>query len=138
MNALNDACQDIVGSVSGAVACGIVDLRNGDLIGIYNAAEYSPGHNAVVAAATMDLFRGANVVRTEQLVRQHRGVPEDGEHYMDEVFMSSKHLYHFAKVIGNGNAVIMLVTRKTANLGLGWAQLKAAIPKVEPLVLRHG
>lgn len=136
MNALNDACENVVKSVSGAVACGIVDLRNGDLIGIHNAANYSPGHNAVVAAATMDLFRGSNVVRTEQLVRQHRGVPEDGEHYMDEVFMSSKHLYHFAKVIADNDAVIMLVTRKTANLGLGWAQLKAAIPKVEPLVLR--
>lgn len=132
---LDDACKHVVEKVTGSVACGIVDLSNGELIGIHNVAQYTDEHNAVVAAATMDLFRGRNMVRTEQLVRKHRGVPEDGEHYMDEVFMTSKHLYHFAKVL-SGNAVIMLVTRKTANMGLGWAQLKAAIPMVEPLVMR--
>src|SRR5690606_21502918 len=106
----------------------------GMLLGIYNASQYTQTHNEVVAAATMDLFRGPNVVRTEQLVRAHRGVPEDGEHYFDEVFITSKHLYHFAKVVKDGRAVVMLVTRKTTNLGMGWAQLKASIPTVEPLV----
>jgi hypothetical protein len=36
--------------------------------------------------------------------------------------------------VKQGKAVIMLVTKKTTNIGMGWAQLKAVIPAVEPLV----
>jgi hypothetical protein len=28
----------------------------------------------------------------------------------------------------------MLVTKKTTNIGMGWAQVKSAVPIVEPLV----
>lgn len=131
---MDKECKKIVQNVNGAVACGVVDLASGILLGIYNAAEYTEQHNETVAAATVDLFRGPNVIRTEQLVRAHRDVPENGEHYLTEVFMTSKHLYHFAKVVKDGQAVIMLVTRKTTNLGLGWAQLQAAIPSIEPMI----
>ena len=48
--------------------------------------------------------------------------------------MTSEHNFHFAKTIKGGKAVIMLVTKKTTNIGMGWAQLKASIPVVEPLV----
>ncbi|HLV60452.1 MAG TPA: hypothetical protein VKY51_03530 [Fredinandcohnia sp.] len=134
MGKMDEVCKEIVENVDGAVACGVVDLDTGMLLGIHNSSGYSDAHNEVVAAATMDLFRGPNVIRAEQLVRAHRGVPEDGEHYFEEVFITSKHNFHFAKVVKGGRAVVMLVTRKTTNLGMGWAQLKASIPKVEPLV----
>jgi hypothetical protein len=45
-----------------------------------------------------------------------------------------KSKYHFAKVIKGGKAVMMLVTKKTTNIGMGWAQVKSAIPAVEPHV----
>lgn len=148
MKALNEACQTIVATVDGALACGIVDLPSGDMIARATAGAYSTEYTLeiegerkdifdVVAAATVDLFRGDNVGMIEQDVRAHRGVPENGEHYLEEVFMSSKYLYHFGKVIANGETVIMLVTRNTANLGLGWARLKGALPTIEPLVLRY-
>ena len=90
--------------------------------------------NEVVAAATMDLFRGANVGRIEQMVRSHRGENESGEHYFQEIHVTSAHNYHFMKTIKGGKAVIVLVTKKTTNIGMGWAQLKSVIPDVEPLV----
>ncbi|MEY2932348.1 MAG: hypothetical protein RL033_3097, partial [Pseudomonadota bacterium] len=37
-------------------------------------------------------------------------------------------------VLKGGRAVLMLITRRTTNLGLGWAQLRASIPDVEALV----
>jgi len=120
--------------VDGAVACGVVDLDTGMLLGIHNAAGYTQTLNEIVAAATMDLFRGPNVGRVEQLVRAHRGLPDDGEHYFEEVQITSQHNLHFAKTLKGGKVVIMLVTKKTTNLGLGWAQLKTVIPAVEPLV----
>ncbi|MGE0326599.1 MAG: response regulator [Polyangiaceae bacterium] len=134
MGKIDDACKEVVNNVDGAVACGVVDLDTGMLLGIHNTAQYTQTLNEVVAAATMDLFRGPNVGRIEQMVRAHRGLPEDGEHYFQEVHIASAHNYHFAKTMKGGKAVIMLVTKKTTNVGLGWAELRAALPKLEPLV----
>lgn len=134
MGKIDDACKEVVSMVDGAVSAGVVDLETGMLLGIHNAAQYTQTLNEMVAAACMDMFRGPNISRIEQLVRSHRGVPENGEHYFHEIHVSSEHNYHFAKVIKKGRAVIMLVTKKTTNIGMGWAQLKSMIPTVEPLV----
>jgi hypothetical protein len=134
MGRIDDACKEVVNQVDGAVACGVVDLDTGMLLGIHNSAQYTQTLNEVVAAATMDMFRGPNIGRIEQMVRSHRGLPENGDHYFNEVHITSAHNYHFAKTVRGGKAVMMLVTKKTTNIGMGWAQLKAAIPIVEPLV----
>ncbi|WP_394831290.1 response regulator [Pendulispora rubella] len=134
MGKIDDACKEVVAKVDGAVACGVVDLDTGMLLGIHNGAAYTQTLNEIVAAATMDLFRGPNVGRIEQMVRAHRGLPENGAHYFQEIHITSEHNYHFAKTLKQNRAVIMLVTKKTTNIGLGWAQLKAVIPIVEPLV----
>lgn len=134
MGKIDDACKDVVSKVDGAVACGVVDLDTGMLLGVHNNAQYTQTLNEIVAAATMDLFRGPNVGRIEQMVRTHRGVGENGAHYFQEMHITSEHNYHFAKTVKQGKAVIMLVTKKTTNIGMGWAQLKAVIPAVEPLV----
>lgn len=134
MSKIDDTCREVVQNVDGAIACGVIDLDTGMLLGIYNSASYTQTLNEVVAAATMDMFRGPNVGRVEQMVRAHRGMPEDGAHYFDEIHITSKHNFHFAKTLKGGKAVMMLVTKKTTNIGMGWAQVKACIPKLEPLV----
>jgi hypothetical protein len=134
MGKMDDACKKVVDGVDGAVACGVIDLDTGMLLGIHNASQYTQTLNEVVAAATMDVFRGPNVSKIEQMVRSHRGVPEDGGHYFDEVHITSKNNYHFAKAIKGGKAVVMLVTKKTTNVGMGWANIKQAVPVLEPLV----
>jgi hypothetical protein len=131
---MDDACREVVQKTDGAVACGIVDLDSGMLLGIHNSANYTQTLNEIVAAATMDLFRGPNVGRIEQMVRSHRNMTETGEHYFQEIHITSEHNFHFAKTLKKGKAVIMLITKKTTNIGMGWAQLKAVIPLVEPLV----
>ena len=134
MGKMDDACKKVVEGVDGAVACGVVDLDTGMLLGIHNSSQYTQTLNEVVAAATMDVFRGPNVSKIEQMVRSHRGVPEDGGHYFDEIHITSAHNFHFAKSIKAGKAVVMLVTKKTTNVGMGWANLKRAVPELEPLV----
>ncbi len=134
MGKIDDACKDVVEKVDGAVACGVVDLDTGMLLGIFNGSQYTQTLNEVVAAATMDMFRGPNVGRIEQMVRSHRGIPENGQHYFEELHVTSAHNFHFAKVLRGGKAVIMLVTKKTTNIGMGWAQLKSVLPVVEPLI----
>lgn len=134
MGKIDDACKEVVDKVDGAAACGVVDLDTGMLLGIHNAAQYTQTLNEVVAAATMDLFRGPNVGRVEQMVRAHRGVPENGEHYFQEIHVTSAHNFHFMKTLKGGKAVIVLVTKKSTNIGMGWAMLKSVLPTVEPLV----
>lgn len=134
MGRMDDACRDVVSKVDGAVACGVVDLETGMLLGIHNVAQYTQTLNEIVAAATMDMFRGPNIGRVEQLIRAHRGQPENGEHYFQEIHVTSNHNYHFAKTLKGGRAVIMLVTKKTTNIGMGWAMLKSVLPAVEALV----
>lgn len=134
MGKIDDACQEVVTKVEGAVACGVVDVDTGMILGIHNSAQYSQTLNEVVAAATVDLFRGSNVARVEQMVRAHRGESENGESYFEEVHVTSRHNFHFAKALKAGKAVIVLVTRRSTNIGMGWAQLKAVLPQVEPLV----
>jgi len=134
MGKIDDSCKEVVGKVDGAVACGVVDLDTGMLLGIYNSAQYTQTLNEIVAGATMDLFRGSSVGKVEQLVRQHRGIPENGESYFEEIHISSRNNYHFMKTIRGGKAVIVLLTKKTTSIGMGWAQVKSIIPEIEPHV----
>lgn len=131
---IDAACRAVVERVDGGVACGVVSLETAELIGYYTAMASARSLNDFLAAATMDLFRGPNICRVEQMVRAHRGIPEDGEHYFAEFHIASLHNFHFAKTLKGGKAVMMLVTEKTSNIGLGWAQLNAALPEVEPHV----
>jgi hypothetical protein len=134
MGKIDDACREVVNKVDGAVAAGVVDLETGMLLGIHNGAQYTQTLNEIVAAACMDLFRGSNIGRIQEMVRSHRGVPENGENYFHEIHVTSEHDFHFAKTLKKGRAVMMLVTKKSTNIGMGWALLKSMIPTIEPLV----
>jgi len=134
LSPIDAACLKVVASVDGGVACAVVDLDAGILLGLHSSGGSSKGlHDAIVTLA-VDLFRGPNVGRIEQMVRAHRGIPENGSHYFDEVQLSSKNNLHFVKALHGGRAVILLITEKTTSLGMGWLQLKSVIPSLEPLV----
>lgn len=132
MTKIDDACKDVVNKVDGAVACAVVDLASGALYGIYNTANFSADLNDHLARATMDLFRGPTVSKSERMIRAHRGLPEEGEPYFQELHVASTNNYHFAKTVKKGKAAIMLVTKRTTNVGMGWAMLRSVIPLVEP------
>jgi CheY-like chemotaxis protein len=132
MTKIDDACRDVVQKVDGAVSCAVVDLESGMLHGMYNTTNFTPALEEHLARATMDLFRGPMVSKSEQMIRAHRGLPESGERYFQEIHIASVNNYHFAKTVKKGKAAIMLVTKKTTNVGMGWAMLRSVIPLVEP------
>jgi hypothetical protein len=134
MGGLDEACKAVVSQVSGAVACAVIDLDSGFVLGLHSASALSDELTETMARATLNLLRGPEVVTIEREIRKQRGIEENGEHYFQELQLTSTHNLHFAVVLKGGRAVMMLVTRRTTNLGLGWAQLRAAIPDVEPLV----
>ncbi len=95
MSKIDDACRN----VDGAIACGVIELGTGMPSSIHNFSSSTQTLNEVVAAATMDIIREPNVGRVEPMVRAHRGTPENGDHYFDEIRITSKHNFHFAKTL---------------------------------------
>ncbi|TNE45711.1 MAG: response regulator [Deltaproteobacteria bacterium] len=126
---VNAVCQEVVGDVTDALACGVVDLSSGMLMGVHHTVPYfTQSYLDAVAAAAVDLFRGKNVRRVEQLLGKHRGATVQDS--FQEIFVSSDNVYHFMKIIPAKGAVVVLVTRKTTNQGMGWASLRSAVTDI--------
>jgi hypothetical protein len=134
MNRIDEACREVVDSVDGALACGVVDLVTGMVLGIYPISESVSELNDVVATVGMEMFRSEENTRVERLVQSGRGTAFDVPYYFDEVDIASSSRHHFAKTIKEGKAALLLVTEKTANIGMGWAQVKSAAHQLEPHV----
>jgi DNA-binding response OmpR family regulator len=125
MSNVNKVCEKIVDDVQDALACGVVDLNTGMLMGVHHTVAYfTQSYLDAVAAAAVDMFRGKNVKRVEKLVSQHRG--KEITDAFEEIFVSSPGVFHFMKALKGKGAVVVLVTRKTTNQGLGWASLRIA------------
>ena len=129
MSSLNTVCAGIVNDIPDALACGVVDLNTGMLMGIHHTISYfTQSYLDAVAAASVDMFRGKNVQRIEKLMSKHRG--EEIHDAFEEIFISSKAVFHFMKLIGDKSAAVVLVTRKTTNQGMGWSALRIAVDDI--------
>ena len=134
MGGLDEACRGVVARVDGAVACAVIDLDTGFVLGVHSASALNLELTELMARATLNLLRGPDVTAIEREIRKTRGEKETGEHYLQELQLTSEHHLHFAVVLKGGRVVMMLVTRRTTSVGLGWAQLRAAVAGVEALV----
>ncbi|MFO0571421.1 MAG: hypothetical protein U0263_37675 [Polyangiaceae bacterium] len=132
MGKIDDVCKEVVEKVGGAAACGVVDLGDGRLVGQHSSPQSSRFDDGF-AALTRDLLRGPDVDRLLQLVRDGRGVSDAGGSSLQEVHVTSNQYLHFMKTLRGGKAAIVLVTRRSTNIGMGWAMLKAAIPSLDAL-----
>ncbi len=129
MSRLNTVCQSVIEDVADSLACGVVDLNSGMILGVYHTVPYfTQVYLDAVAAAAVDMFRGKNVKRIEDLLTKTRGKPAKDS--FEEIFISSPTVFHFMKTIKEKNAVVVLVTKKTTNQGMGWASLRRSITEI--------
>jgi len=119
---MDQACKEVMSNVDGAVACAMVDLSAGRLLGFHAHRRSEELEAAVLAAALALLYRSPP---HESGTGRLRAL---------EAHVMSEHGYHFARVIEGGNVAVMLVTNRVANAGMGSAQLRAAMPKVKDQV----
>lgn len=131
---IDEACLSVMSKVLDAAACVVVDLSTGELLGACVVEGLPASHAEVLADACVDLFRGPGVCQSERMLRARDAIPEGDEYYFHEIHVVSGHNYHFAKTMKKGKVVVMLVTKKTTNVGMGWAMLRSVIPLIEPLV----
>lgn len=107
------------------VASGVVDLSTGMLLDADTIDDHPRDILDVLAAATADLFQGRTVSQIEEMWRQERGVVEDDGHYFQEILIYSRNLVHlFIRSHLNEEIVAAVVCRRTANLGMLFAQAR--------------
>lgn len=104
--------------VPDCVAAGVVDMTTGMLMAIETTDSHPREVLDLLAGATLDLFQGRTVVTIEQLFKERRGVSSN-EHYFQEILVNSANLTHvFLRSNGSGDIVTVVVTPKTANIGM--------------------
>lgn len=130
---LNGVCHQLVSGVSDALGAAIVDLSSGLLLAAHhNVPNFTQSYLDVVAAAAVDMFRGKTVSTVEKLLSSQRGTAVTNS--VKEVQMSTDHTYHFMSIVpGKDDCLMILITGRKANLGMGWSSLRSALPTVASL-----
>ena len=125
---LQQLCDVIVDDVDGALACALVDLETG----LPLAARLAPGgllNSAsieAISAAGADYFRGKAVRRLAGAMST-----EPESNFVWEIQTTTEDTYHFMSVVpGRENTLMVLITDKTANLGLGWISMREALARI--------
>ncbi|GAB1258941.1 hypothetical protein [Aurantivibrio plasticivorans] len=129
---LNGVCQEMVSDVSDALGCAVVDLSSGLLLAAHhNVPYFTQSYLDAVAAAAVDMFRGKTITTVEKLLSNQRGQAVSNS--IKEVQMSTDHTYHFMSTVpGKENCLLVLITGRKANLGMGWSAVRSALPTIEP------
>ncbi|MDO9112510.1 MAG: hypothetical protein Q7U63_01815 [Polaromonas sp.] len=128
---LDNALQKAVTTVPECVAAGYIDLSSGMLLGIKSVDSHPSQVIELLAAATADLFQGPNVQAIEKLFRSARGVPENGQHYFQEIIVNSDNLIHIFLRGKKQEQVATFVCRKGANLGMVLTKSRSIMVELE-------
>jgi hypothetical protein len=128
---LDDALQRAVTALPECVAAGYIDLSSGMLLGIKSVDSHPSQVIELLAAATSDLFQGPNVQAIEKLFRSARGVPENGQHYFQEIIVNSDNLIHVFLRGKKQEQVATFVCRKGANLGMVLTKARSVMVELE-------
>jgi len=133
MAKLDDVLQTLVSNVDGALGCAVVDLNSGLLMGVaHNVPYFTSSYLEAVAAAAVDMVRGRNVKAVEALLTSQRG--KTVEKTIKEIQMTTDNTYHFMMAVPEKpDNLVVLITSKATNLGMGWAAVRGSMAQVTPL-----
>jgi hypothetical protein len=132
---LESAIADVQKTIPECVALGLVDIKTGMLLAIRTVDSHPQEVIDLVAAATGDLFQGANVTAIERLFKRVRGVTDNGHHYFQEIIVMSDNLIHvFQRCKRNEDMVLVSVCRISANLGMVLTKARSGLSSVEAAV----
>ncbi|WP_218782942.1 hypothetical protein [Streptomyces sp. BR123] len=113
--------------VPDCVAAGVIDMSTGMLLSVETVDSHPPEVLDMLAAATLDLFQGRNVLMIEGIFKERRGVVSD-RHYFQEILVNSDNLAHlFLRVDSADEVVAVVVCRKSVNVGMLFAQARRVL-----------
>jgi len=132
---LDKSLNEAMKQIPECVAAGFVDLSTGMLLGVKTLDSHPAEVLEIVAAATSDMFQGANVSLIENLFKKARGTTADARHYFQEMIVNSENLLHlFLRCKGNEDLVAVFVCRKSANMGMVLTKGKGVLSSLEAAV----
>lgn len=128
---VNGATRKLRSDVPDCLAVGMVDMSTGMLMAIDTVDNHPQEVLDLVSAATLDLFQGRNVVTIENIWKERRGAVES-RHYFQEILVNSDNLLHlFLRGNQNQDIVAVVVTRRSANLGMLFSSARAVMRDFE-------
>jgi len=114
------------------IAIGYVDMSSGMLLGIKTVDSHPSEILDLVAAATADLFQGANVTAIEGMFKKARGTSQDTRHYFKDILVFSENLLHvFLRGKKNVDHAVVFVCRGSANVGMVLTKSRATLAAIE-------
>jgi len=134
MASIDEICEAMVNDTRDAVAANVIDLSSGMMLGGFFRSNFTTDHFEAVSAAATSLYRGKETLRVEKLVKEQRGLEDNGEHFVEEVQLTTSQHFHFLKKIPGRESVLCLVTKTSCSLGTGWACLKTNLDRFLPLL----
>ncbi|GAB2509362.1 hypothetical protein [Nocardia heshunensis] len=116
--------------VPDCVAAGAIDMSTGMLLAVETVDNHPQEVLDLLAAATLELFQGRNVVMIENIWKERRGIRLE-RHYFQEILVNSDNLTHlFCRTESREDVVIVVVCRKTVNVGMLFAQTRRVLKDV--------
>ncbi len=111
------ACRHLAESIVGARCCGLLDLGASTLVGLSNPDSSDLLDEVTTRAA--DLFRSPA-----------RAQGDHGDDPLDEVFVSSRAMFHFLKKVPGGERLVAVTTDATTRAAVTWMAIRDALPEL--------
>lgn len=130
---LRDLCDGIVADVDGCLGCAVVDLTTGLPLAmqVVPGTLLSPAAMEVMSAASVDYFRGRTVWQLQLAMSGGAAEADPTAGFVREIQTTTEDTYHFLSVVpGREDTLLILITDKTANLGLGWIAMRQALARI--------
>ncbi len=131
----DQAMQKAMAHIPECLAAGFIDLSSGMLLSVKTVDSHPSEVMDLLAAATSDLFQGANVTMIEKIFKKARGLQESDHHYFQEIVVNSDNLVHiFLRGKIHQGYVACFVCRRSTNLGMALAKARIAMPELESTI----
>ncbi|QLY33127.1 hypothetical protein [Nocardia huaxiensis] len=109
------------------IAAGAIDMATGMLLAVETVDNHPQEVLDLLAAATLDMFQGRNVIMIEDIWKERRGIRLE-RHYFQEILVNSDNLTHlFIRTESRDDVVIVVVCRKSVNVGMLFAQARRVL-----------
>ncbi len=126
-NLMNEMLRD----VEGAIGAAVVDVETGLMLAVAHSAPYfTQTYLDAVAAAAVEMIRGRNIRAVEDMLSTQRG--HEVKNSITEIQMTTDGTFHFmATGKTKKNVLVVLITTRKANLGMGWAAVRSRLDGIE-------
>lgn len=126
---LQELCEQTVADVDGCLGCAVVDLETGLPLGLDVARGSILGPDAMelMSAASVEYFRGNMIWQLELAMAGGQSLSS----FVQEIQATTAHTSIFMSVVpGRESNLLLLITDKAANLGLGRIAMRQALAQI--------